>query len=141
MTFHSGKGGTATFTPAGGGTSVVELPITNWSVDPKTEMVNFRNSKTGNYSKKEATFKDCDFTIGLDYDFDGSVFAAPISLNEGDVLTGVHLYLGPTGTTSTSFWLFPSAIVLGTPQTLEVDGKIGTTINCTADGTWTPPTV
>lgn len=135
MTFHSGKGGTATIAS---GTSTVELPVTNWSVDPKTDMAQFKNSKTGNYAKKESTFQDCDFTIGFDYDFDANVFAVPLSLDPGDKLTDVKLYLNG-GTSGTAFWAFPSAIITGTPQSLEVDGKIATTLNATADGAWTKP--
>jgi hypothetical protein len=131
MTFHSGKGGTALI-------NATELPITDWSVDPTTEIVNFRNSKTGNYSKKESTFKDCDFSITLDHDFDANPFAAPLALVPGQTLTNVKLVLNG-GSVGTSFWLFPSAIVKGTPQTLEIEGKIKTVINCTADGTWTSP--
>jgi hypothetical protein len=138
MTFHSGIGGAAVFTPAGA-TNVVELAITAWNFDPKVDMVSFKNSKTGKYAKKEATYHDADGSMTFDFDFDANPFATPTSLNEGDNITNVKLFLGPTGTNSTSFWLIPSAIVVGTPQTLEVDGKIGTVCNFTADGAWTPP--
>lgn len=138
MEFHSGIGGAATFVRAGG-TNVVELAITNWNFDPKVDIVPFRNSKTGNYSKKEATYHDADGSMTFDFDFDDNPFATPVSLSEGDNITDVKLFLGPSGTNSTLFWLIPSAIVTGTPQTLEVDGKIGTVVNFTADGAWTPP--
>lgn len=135
MELHSGKTGTVTIAS---GTSTVELPITNWNVDPTTEIVNFRNSKTGNYSVKESTFKDCTFSVAFDHDFDENPFAAPLSLDPGDELTNVKLFLNG-GTSGTSFWLFPSAIVVGTPQTLEIEGKINTTINAEANGAWTKP--
>lgn len=138
MTLHSGKGGTATIA---NGTNTVELPVTGWNVDPTTEIQRFRNSKTGNYSVKENTFKDCTFSIRTDLDFDGSIFlTAGLNIQPGDLLTNVKLFLNG-GSSGTGFWLFSSAIVVGTPQSLEVDGRIETTINGEASGSWTKPVI
>jgi hypothetical protein len=135
MELHSGKDGAATLAS---GTNTISLPITGWSVDPTTEIVRFRNSKTGNYSVKEGTFLDCTFSITIDHDFDENPFASPVSLAPGLLLTDVNLFLNG-GTNGTSFWDFPEAITVGTPQTLEIEGKIVTTINAEASGAWNPP--
>src|SRR4051794_39671787 len=125
MTFHSGVGGTATI----GGT---ELPVTDWSTDPTVEIVPFRNSKTGSFSVKEATYKDANFSIGVDYDFDSNPFAVAGGITIGTILSTVKLPLRGAGTGGTApFWLFPSAIVVSTPQRLEVNGRVTTTFNIT----------
>lgn len=133
MTFHSGVGGTATI----GGT---ELPVTDWSVDPTVEIVPFRNSKTGSYSVKEATYKDVNASIGVDYDFDSSPYSVAGGITIGTVLSNVKLHLRGAGSGGTSpFWNLPSAIVVSTPQRLEVNGRIVTTINVTGSGSFTYP--
>jgi hypothetical protein len=131
MTFHSGIRATATI----GGTTN-ELPITKWSVTPKVDIVQFRNSKTGKFSLKEATFYDCDFSITVDRDFDANPFDAPFGLIVGATITGTHLYVHGS---ADIFWLFPSAIVVGTPNETEVDGKESLTFDFTAAGTFSYP--
>jgi hypothetical protein len=133
MEFHSGIASTASV----GGT---ELPSTGWDVDPTIEIVNFRNSKTDAYSLKEGTFKDVTFTIRVDYDFDANPFQAPVSIDVGTILSNVRLYLQGGGSGGTGdFWHFPTAIVTGTPQSVETEGKISTTINATNSGEWGRP--
>lgn len=131
MQFHSGKGGTVTI----GGT---ELPITEWSVDPSVEIQRFHNSKTGDFAVKEGTFKDCPFTITLDFDLDENPFQTPITVQAGEEISTVKLILPPDAATG-KFWLFPVAVVVGTPQSLAVEGKITTTINCENSGTFSYP--
>lgn len=135
MTFHSGTGGTATY----GGQ---ELPVTSWGVDPSVEIVEFRNSKTGGYSKLEATYKTCPFTIELDYDFDQNPFAIGAGLTIGTVVVNVKLFLRGAGTNPSAqpFWSFPSAVVVSTPQRNETNGRVTTTINLRNDGAFTYPT-
>lgn len=125
-TFHAGNQGTATV--AG-----VELSVVSWSVDPNTEIARFRNSKTAGFTKKEATWKEATFTIDVDWDFDANAFA---TVGLGTTVTNVRLYLR---TTSGNYWSFPSAIVVGTPQRTDVDGKIVTTLNLENDGTFSAP--
>jgi hypothetical protein len=134
MTFHSGVGGTAT---VGG----AELPVTDWNTDPSVEIVQFRNSKTGGYSVKEATYKDANFSVGVDYDFDANPFGIAGGLTIGTILSNVKLFLRGAGTNPAAqpYWLFPSAIVVSTPQRLVVNGNITTTFNFTASGTFSYP--
>jgi hypothetical protein len=131
--FHSGFTGTATI-------NGTEVPLKGWSVDPVAEVYRTRNSMTAGYSAKETTYQDATFSLRIDYDFDGSIFASPLSIVQGDTITNVKLILRG-GTGGTAFWLFPSAIVTGTPMALETEGGIDLTINCEADGAFTAPTV
>lgn len=135
MTFHSGNQGTATI-------NGVELPVTAWSTTPAVDIIRFANSKTGGFRKKEATYKDADFTIEVDYDFDANPFAVAPGLTVGTVVTNIKLFLrgSPIGApTAQPYWNFPSAIVTTTPQRLENEGKITTSFSFTADGTFSPP--
>lgn len=133
MTFHSGIASTATV-------NGTELPSTRWTVEPRVDIVEFKNSKTDAYAQKEATFKSCDFTIDLDYDFDANPFLVGPGLTIGTKLTDVKLYMQGGGTGgSGSYWSFPSAIITGTPMTSENEGKVTVTLNCTNDGTFSPP--
>lgn len=125
-TFHAGNQGTATI-------NAVELAVVSWSVDPSVEIARFRNSKTAGFTVKEATWKEATFSIEVDWDFDLNPFAA---VGLGTTVTNVKLFLRGTGG---QFWLFPSAIVVGTPQRTEVDGKVTTTINLENSGTFTAP--
>lgn len=124
MTFNSGKESTATI-------EGTELPTTEWSVDPSVEIVRFLNSKTDDYAIKKPTFKDCTFTITIDWDFDSNPFQTPTTLNIGTELTNVRLYLNGV---ASEYWHFPTAIVVGTPQSTSTEGKIVTTINCENSG-------
>jgi hypothetical protein len=126
MTNHSGKDGTATINGA-------EIPLTGWSVNPTSDIVGFRNSKTGKFTKRETTFKDLTFSIDLDFDFDANPFAVGVGLIPGAALTNVKLYLnGVAGL----FHNIPEAIVTGTPQSLTVEGKIITRVNGVTNGTY-----
>ena len=126
MTFHSGKDGKTTVNGN-------EVPITDWSVDPMATLVDFKNSKTGLFPKREATFRDATVSLGIDFDFDANPFAAPISITPGTTLTNTKLYLnGLAGL----FHNFASLVVEGTPQQLSVEGKIITRVNCRVDGTF-----
>jgi len=127
--FRSGKTGTATI-------NGTELAVTDWSVTPGVEIVRFRNSRTGTYDQKEGTFRDASGTISFDYDFDQSPWGAPLSLEEGDTVTNVRLYLNGT---SGPYWEFPSAVITGTPQSLSTAGKITTSINFENSGVFTRP--
>lgn len=129
MTFHSGIQSTAKVAD-------VELPTTKWNVDPKVEIVEFKNSKTGTFAQKEATYQDCPFTIEVDYDFDANPFGVTPGLKVGTVLTDVKLYLRGT---AGDYWDFPTSIVVGTPQSVESEGKVTTTINCTNSGPYGYP--
>lgn len=128
-TFKSGKTGTATF-------NGTELAVISWEINPSTTNVNFRNSRTGSFSKIEPTFHSATGTVTIDRDFDAAFSDAPTSIVTGAVLTNLKLYLAGT---AGIFWLLPSIVVTGTPESLNVDGKIATRITFVADGTFTYP--
>ncbi|MGD1275670.1 MAG: hypothetical protein ABR964_00430 [Tepidisphaeraceae bacterium] len=132
--FHSGYYGTAAL-----GSS--ELPITKWEVQPTVELTPFKNSKSGGYVLREATFKDCTVEIDIDFDFGNNPFAAPLSINVGAVLSNVKLCLhqSSAGALDGLCWSFSSLIVDGTPQQLVVDGKITTKVLCKGSGSFTYP--
>lgn len=137
MTFHSGINGTATV-------NGTEPSVIGWDAEPTVEEQNFRNSKTGKFTYKEMTFYDMKGSLKLEEDFDNSIFSAPLTLGVGQVITNLKLYLNVgkvagSIVTPGPFWLIPSANVIGTPQSLEVDGKIVTTINWSGVGTFTYP--
>jgi hypothetical protein len=133
--FHSGFYGTAAL----GGD---ELPITKWEVQPTVELTPFKNSKSGGFILREATFQDCIVEIDVDFDFANNPFASPLNINVGAVLTNVKLYLhqSSAGSLDGLFWAFSSLIVDGTPQQLIVDGTITTKILCKGSGSFTYPT-
>lgn len=130
------------YTPRSGftGTATIngtELPVTDWSVSPSATILQFMNSLTGKHARKSATFEDASFSISFDWDDSNNPFASPLTITQGATITNVKLLLdGPTGAL---YWSFPSAIVSGTPQSLQRAGKITTTLNCTADGTFAAP--
>lgn len=148
MQFRSGKLGTATIN--GNGVSN-EIPLISWDVEPSVDIVMFRNSKTGNFPYREATFFDATVSLVLDVDFDAYPFAAPTNLYVGQLLSPVFLYLRQPAGPSTfggDFWRFPKVgapasaglIVQSTPMSLSIDGKVGTSVTCVASGPFQYPT-
>jgi hypothetical protein len=129
MEFHSGRESTATI-------NGTELPTTGWSVDPTSEIVTFRNSKTDRYSLKEATYHDLSGSITIDFDHDENPFVAPIGLADGAELTDVKLYTNGVGSL---FYDLPSIIIVGTPTSVETEGKLSVTINFTNNGEYGTP--
>lgn len=132
--FHSGFGGTAAI-------SGTELPITSWEVNPTAQLSEFKNSKSGGFVLRETTFKDCSVTLTIDYDFGNDPFGSPLSLFPGVSLSTVNLYLHQTTPDSLTgpAWAFTALVVEGTPQSLAVDGKIQTKIQCRGNGSYTAP--
>jgi hypothetical protein len=132
--FHSGFYGTA----AVNGT---ELPIVKWEVQPIVQLTQFRNSRSGGFIIREATFQDCAVEIDVDFDFGNNPFASPLSLTVGTTLSNVRLYLyqSTAGAMDGPFWNFSSLIVDGTPQQLVVSGNITTKIQCKGSGAFAYP--
>jgi hypothetical protein len=129
--FKSGINGKATV-------NGTELAIINWNTEATVEKVEFKNSRTGTTAKKELTYRDVRFSMEVDIDLDANPFAAPLNVRAGTKLTNVRLFInGLTGLG----WTFPSAVVMGTPQRLEVAGKVITTFNCENDGPYGEPGV
>jgi hypothetical protein len=128
--FHSGAMGTATI-------NGTEVPLLSWKVEPHAEVVTFKNSKTGAYPQREATFKDARVELALDLDFDNYPFASPPGILIGATLTNVQLYLhGASG----DYWLFPSLIVETNPMDVVIDGRVGTHFTAVPNGTFSYPT-
>lgn len=141
--FHSGKYGTGTV-------NGVEIPLISWDVEPTVDIVRFLNSKTGSYPKREATFYDASVTLVFDLDFDAYPFATPINLIPGQIVTA-KLYMRQTANSALNgdFWQFPKTgldtssnglVVQSAPMSLNVDGKIGTSVSCLITGAFAWPT-
>ena len=130
--FHSGSFGTAAL-----GSS--ELSITGWDVNPTAQLVEFKNSKSGGYVLREATFKDCSVTIDVDFDFGNNPFQTPYSIQPGATLTGVKLCLhqSAAGQLDGLAWTFTSLVVDSTPQKLQIDGRITTRFTAKGNGSYT----
>ncbi len=138
-TYHSGKNakawvGTATATVAG------DLDLISWSVAPRVTVVDFKTSQTGNFSEKETTFLDCDFTIVTEQNFSASAFgtgaAGGLSIIGGGTIAAKLFLSGTSG----AYWGFPQAVLVGNPQQVAIEGKFGTQFNFQNSGAWTEPT-
>lgn len=119
-----------------------ELALMMWSVTPTVQLVEFRNSRSGNYVVRQSTFSDVSGDLTVDYDFANDYFAAPFNLNPGTILTNLLLYLHQPSKSELSGpeWTFASVIIDSTPQTLDINGKIGTKFSFKgAGGNVTPP--
>jgi hypothetical protein len=135
MTLHSGINAKAF---AGTATADKELPLISWSVNPGAEQQTFRNSKTGRFTVREVTFFDCNFTVVVDFDFAANPF---LPANGGlSVVAGAtvasRLY---TNGTSSAYWDFASASVLGAPMSVSVEGKPALAYNLGANGVFVEP--
>ncbi len=134
--FTSGITGTATV-------DGVELAVVSWDCNPSSEVQRFRNSRTQGFTVKQPTYKDARFSITLDYDLQQDPFEGLPNIDVGTILTNVNLYRRnsaafgavPAGPA----WNFPQAICVSTPERMNVDGKIVTTLNCESSGPWGRP--
>lgn len=132
MTNHSGFTGAATI-------NGTEVPITAWTVNADIRFATTDNSLSGGFELVEASGgKRATFTINVDYDFDASPFGAPTSIVIGTTLTNVKLFLRGT---AGAFFLFPSAVVTGTPMTVDHSGTnmISVQVAGRSNGTWSYP--
>lgn len=134
-TYHSGRLSTAF---AGTATANTRLNLIAWSVNPSAEKVVFRTSETSRFSEKEVTFMDCQFSVTVEHNFlasDYGTSGANLSLLGGGTVA-VQLFLNGTSNAS---WNFPQAILMGNPQNVAIEGKIGTVFNFESSGPWTEP--
>lgn len=112
-----------------------ELPITNWNTAPTAVVVPFVNSLSGGHPKKLPTITDGGMvSFGYDWDDTNNPFGTPLSIRVGTILTNVKLYID--GSSGTRYKSAPSVIVVGTPLSVEVAGKISGSIVGTIDGQW-----
>jgi hypothetical protein len=137
VVYHSGKN--AQFY-AGTSTANVPLSLISCEVKTQSEIVKFRTSRTGNFTLKEQTFYDADVTAKIEWDFSANPFLGTngaLSMLQGGTVAA-RLYLNGT---SGAYWDFPQAWVQSNPQTIEIEGKIQTTVNLTANGAFVEPAV
>lgn len=128
--YYAGNNGAATIN----GTA---LDLVRWSVNPTATVVAFINSLTGKHPARLPTFDDGGrFTVVVDFNQTTYPFSGSFSIRPGSILTNVLLYINLGANLK---WQFPSAIVEGTPEELELAGKVMTSIVCLADGPYAPP--
>lgn len=138
-TFHSARFGTAY---CGSSTANVELPTRSWQVNDNAETVTFRNSKTGRFTVAEQTFVQATFSISYDYDYSSNPFlvaGGSVNIVPGTT-NAVRLFVGGNATpTNSAFWDMPVAICTSISQQMNMEGKLETTANFMATGTFTEP--
>ena len=135
VVYHSGRN--AKFF-AGTPTANTELSLIGAEVRTQSEIVKFKTSKTGAFTLKEQTFYDADLTVKLEWDFAANPFLpanGALSMLGGGTVAA-RLYLNGT---SGAYWDFPQAWIKGNPQRIEIEGKIQTTVNLTANGAFVEP--
>jgi hypothetical protein len=135
--FYSGVGGTASV-----GNPPLELPITDWQVNPSAQTTRFRNSKSGPFDIVESNWLSATVTISIEYDFSNSPFQSPAAIQVGSRLTNVKLFLHQSspGQLDGPAWTFGSLVVTATPQSLPMTGRnITTRLTCASDGPFTYP--
>jgi hypothetical protein len=138
MSFSPRSGFTGTAILTSPGASAQELPIVGWNVTASVEVLRYKNSLTGNHPAKATTFSDATFSINIDYDDANQPFSsAGLNLVPGATLTNVKLLLD--GSAGTKYWSFPTAFVVGTPQSMVREGKITTSLQCEPTGQWAAP--
>lgn len=137
--FEAGTDGTAFI-------ATTEVPVIRWTVNDAAEIVRFRNSLTGTTDVKVGTYTNAPFTIVFDWDKANILYGGETPVVRlKQILTGVKLYLdrgtvsGSTPGVDATYWNFPKAIVMSRPQTLDVGGKIGNSINMENSGIYYGP--
>lgn len=126
--FISGKN--AIFTIAG-----TSLSTIGWTIQANTEKATFKNSNTGSFPQFIGTFLGGKVTLNYDHNLNNTAWAAPISIESGDVITAICYLNGTSGQN----WNFTSLFVDETPQSITVDGKPVSSIQCSIQGPYTPP--
>jgi hypothetical protein len=130
MSYHSGRTATATINGN-------EPPVVSWRVNPTVGRQEFRNSKTGRFPMREATFFDISGSIAIDYDDAASPFAAPFNIVVGTIITNLKCYI--YNSTSGPFWNIPSALVTSTPNEITVDGRNALSFDWEVNGSFQYP--
>jgi hypothetical protein len=132
--FYAGNFGTAAL-----GTN--EFSCTSWSVRPTAELVTFKNSRSGGYVLRQATFKDVAVMIAMDFDFANNPYQSPYGMGPGLLFTNVLLFLHESGASTLDGikWTFSSLVSDDAPQSLNVDGKIATSFSLKGNGSYTLP--
>jgi hypothetical protein len=107
LNFKSGFTGTATI-------NGTEVPLKDWTVDPAIRVAETENSLSGGFVLADFSGgKRCTFSFLIDFDYDANPYGAPLALRINQTIVQVKLFLNGT---AGIFWLFPSALVVGTPQ-------------------------
>ena len=132
-TFQSGFGGNATINGK-------LFPVVSWSGNFPPDILVYKNSKSGNHPVRAATYTDVTATIVIDYNQTDQ----PFQVGQGQIWPGVFVTNVVLLLSATAFdcWVISQMIVTNMPQSLEVAGKIATSISLAiSGGVITPPGV
>lgn len=119
--------------------NAIQMALIAWTVTPTAKTVDFETSLSGGFDLSASTFLSATFSVTIEYDFTTDMLALGGPPAVGATITNSKLYLA--GSSGNGCWAFPSAIVVSTPQSLAVGGKIQTTINCKSNGPFTQPSL
>jgi hypothetical protein len=124
-TYHAGNKATVT---VGG----AEQSTIGWSVNHSVGLQEFRNSKTNSVATNEATWNNFDVNLIFEYDFASNPFSGP-KLYAGKSITNVICYMNGSSNATDGF-TFPKLTVVSSPVQVNVEGKIGYSVNCRPNG-------
>jgi len=124
-----------------GGTT---LALSSWSVKSDANGIEFTNFTSVADRNGEPTLfyegttgkKTLEFTVKGMWDADENPMDDPPNLDAGSLLDTVVLYVSVTNDIG---WTIPEAIVLSTPVTNEVNGKVEFEASCKATGQFYRP--
>jgi hypothetical protein len=108
-----------------------------WTVTFTTADSDTTNFEGGGYGDVESNTISCDITIEFDFDATNNPWDAPLSLQAGNTLINLKLYLNLT---TGPFWLFPSVKCLTAPTNAEPKAMLNGAYTFRSKGTFTPPT-
>lgn len=124
-TFQSGFGGNCTI-------NAKLFPVVSWSGNFPADILVYKNSKSGNHPVRAATYQDCTVTVVIDYNQTDQPFLTSQGyLIPGVFVTNVVLLLSAT---ANDCWVISQMIVTGATQSLEVAGKIATSVPLAISG-------
>jgi hypothetical protein len=114
------------------------FPVISWSGSFPADVLTFKNSKCGNHPVRASSYTDAMVTVNIDYNQTDQ----PFLVSQGYLISGVfvtNVYL-KLSATSYDGWNISNMIIADTPQSLEVAGKIATSLSLKiSGGTITPP--
>lgn len=110
-----------------------------WNVEPDADELDVSNFEGAGYSDVIAGLINARITIELDLDGQAgaNIWDTPPTLRPGTTLSTVRLYVNDTTGPS---WLFSSALVLASPNNMNVKEAAKATIRLRAKGSFSYPT-
>jgi hypothetical protein len=99
-----------------------------WSIDPTVEELRTDNTCDNGFTDRIGGPSNATFTIEQDWDASFNPMDDPPGLRPGVVLTDLKLHFDSLATEA-PLWVFPKAIILGSPMSVMVDTIAHITFN------------